>query len=64
MDQERVFHVYAQILASLVNRSAHRSPSHMRKEIIQDAMQYAIEGVEYWEKIVGEKALGDDDGEV
>jgi len=61
MDRERVFHLFSLNLAALVNRDAHRAPSHKRKETIDEAMQYALEGVSAWEKVVGDKELEEDE---
>jgi hypothetical protein len=61
MDSERLFHLYALNLAALINRDAHRSPAYRRKELIDEAMQYALDGLSVWEKVVGEKDLEDEE---
>lgn len=64
MDKERVFHIFALNVASLINRDAHRAPSHKRKELLDEAMQYALEAVAIYEQVVGDKELEDEHGEV
>ncbi|NDG29289.1 hypothetical protein EB118_04200 [bacterium] len=61
MDRERVFHIFSLNIAALINRDAHRAPSHKRKELIDEAMQYALEAVATYEKVVGDKDIGEED---
>lgn len=61
MDKERVFHIFSLNVAALVNRDAHRAPLHKRNELLDEAMQYALEAVAIYEKIVREKELERDE---
>lgn len=61
MDRERVFHIFALNVASLINRDAHRAPSHKRKELLDEAMQYALEAVAVYETVVGDKELEEEE---
>jgi hypothetical protein len=39
--------MYREVLAALVNKSAHLAPSHMRRELIESAHQYASEATAF-----------------